>query len=260
MGAFLENYSLVWEDFKENVTKNFSDLRDDRQFSDVTLVCEENQQIEAHKIILIACSPFFNTVLRKNNHPHPMIYMRGLNARHLISILDFIYNGEANLFQDDLDGFLALAEELELKGLTKYPQEAHNSKKEHISKPPPNIQEKSGIQQEKVPIKKTETKQEYWDYHENRSVVSVDNEKYDLSLNTPKENMEEKINSMMEPDREGKSKWKCTVCGKGARDRTDMGRHIETHIEGVSYPCDQCGKTSRSSMGLVNHISKYHRK
>ena len=256
----MEKFCLKWNDFQHNIVTSFNELRVNNEFSDVTLVCEENQQIEAHKIILTACSPFFSSVLRKNQHSHPMIYMRGLNARYLISILDFIYNGEANLFQEDLDGFLALAEELELKGLTKYPQEAHNNKKEHISKSPPNIQEKSCIQQEKVPIKKTETKQEHLDYHENRSVVSVDKEKYDLSLNTLKENMEEKINSMMEPDREGKTKWKCTVCGKGARDRTDMGRHIETHIEGVSYPCDQCGKTSRSSMGLVNHISKYHRK
>ena len=251
-----EKFCLKWNDFQHNIVSSFNELRGNTEFSDVTLVCEENKQIEAHKIILTACSPFFSSVLRKNRHSHPMIYMRGLNARHLISILDFIYHGEANLFQDDLDGFLALAEELELKGLTKYPHEAPNNKKE----PLPLFQ--SCLQKEKVQIEQPETKQEVDDfnYQENRSVVSMDTEKYYLSLNTSKENIEEKINSMMEPDREGNSKWKCTVCGKGARDRTDMGRHIETHIEGVSYPCDQCGKTSRSSMGLANHISKYHRK
>ena len=46
-----------------------------------------------------------------------MIYMRGVKARDLTAIVDFIYHAEANIYQEDLDGFLALAEELQLKGL-----------------------------------------------------------------------------------------------------------------------------------------------
>jgi hypothetical protein len=53
-------------------------LRKDAEFSDVTLVCEEDTQIYAHIIILSACSSFFSFVLKRNRHPHPMIYMRGL--------------------------------------------------------------------------------------------------------------------------------------------------------------------------------------
>ena len=47
-----------------------------------------------------------------------MIYMRGVRAKDLVAIMDFIYQGETNIYQEDLDGFLALAEELQLKGLT----------------------------------------------------------------------------------------------------------------------------------------------
>ena len=43
--------------------------------------------------------------------------MRGLKASDLSAIVVFIYNGEANIHQEDLDGFLAIAEELQLKGL-----------------------------------------------------------------------------------------------------------------------------------------------
>ena len=87
-----------------------------KTLSDVTLVCEEDYQIEAHRIVLAACSPFFSALLKKNNHSHPMIYMRGLKAKDLLNVVDFIYHGEANIYQDDLDGFLALADELQLKG------------------------------------------------------------------------------------------------------------------------------------------------
>ena len=84
---------------------------------DVTLVCEEDQEIEAHKIILTACSPIFSKILKRSKHSHPIIYMRGLKAKELFAVVDFIYHGEANIYQEDLDEFLALAEELQLKGL-----------------------------------------------------------------------------------------------------------------------------------------------
>jgi hypothetical protein len=60
---------------------------------------------------------FFSRVLKKNKQPNPIIYMRGVKAKDLVAILDFIYHGEANIYQEDLDEYLALAEELQLKGL-----------------------------------------------------------------------------------------------------------------------------------------------
>ena len=112
-----ERFCLKWNDFQQNIVTTYQDLHKESDFSDVTLVCEEDHQIEAHRIILTACSPFFKSVLKRNNHSHPMIYMRGLKAKDLVAIVDFIYHGEANICQEDLDGFLALAEEFQLKGL-----------------------------------------------------------------------------------------------------------------------------------------------
>ena len=111
-----EKFCLKWTDFQENIVSSYYDLRKDSEFSDVTLVCEANQQIEAHKIVLSACSPLLSTMLRMNKHSHPIIYMRGLKAKDLVAIMDFIYHGEASIEHDNLDVFLALAEELQLKG------------------------------------------------------------------------------------------------------------------------------------------------
>ena len=55
-------------------------------------------------------------ILKRNRHPHPLIYMRGVNSEELGAI---VYFGEANIFQQNLDSFLALAEELRLSGLTE---------------------------------------------------------------------------------------------------------------------------------------------
>ena len=113
-----EKLCLQWNSFNENVNPAFGRLRSDKEFTDVTLACEGGQQMEAHKVILASSSPFFEKILKKSKHPHPLIYLKGFRAKDFVSILDFLYFGEANVFQNDLDSVLAIAEEIELKGLT----------------------------------------------------------------------------------------------------------------------------------------------
>ena len=114
----VEKLCLKWNDFQDNVNAAFGSLRKDTEFADVTLACEDGHQIEAHKMILAASSPFFQNLLRRMKHPHPLIYMKGIKSDDLLSIVDFLYCGEANVYQENLDSFLAIAEELKLKGLT----------------------------------------------------------------------------------------------------------------------------------------------
>ena len=75
------------------------------------------QQVEAHKLLLIVSSPFFQNILQKNKHPHPLIYIRGVRYEDLSAMVGFIYCVEANVFQGNLDFFLTFAEELQLKRL-----------------------------------------------------------------------------------------------------------------------------------------------
>ena len=112
-----EKLCLQWNDFKENISSAFGDLRQDKEFTDVTLACEDGQQVEAHKVVLVASSPFFLNILKRNKHPHPLIYMRDVRPQNLLAMVDFLYHGEANISQENLDSFLVLAEELQLKGL-----------------------------------------------------------------------------------------------------------------------------------------------
>ena len=130
-----EMFSLEWKDFTKNLVSCYHDLRVEPDFSDVTLVCEEDQQIEAHRIILTACSPFFNTVLKRNLSSHPMIYMRGIRTKDMVAVVDFIYHGQTNVSQEDLDGFLALAGELQLKGLAESPENISEAVENTLNKP-----------------------------------------------------------------------------------------------------------------------------
>ena len=112
-----EKFCLKWNDFQENVSTAFESLRKDSDFTDVTLACEDGFQADAHKVVLASSSPFFQNLLKRNKHLNPLIYMRGLKSDDLVAILDFLYFGEANIYQDNLDTFLNIAEELDLKGL-----------------------------------------------------------------------------------------------------------------------------------------------
>jgi len=135
-----ENFCLRWNDFEANVSGAFRDLRAESDFFDVTLGCSDSngRSLQAHKVILSACSSFFKGMLRQQaqhnpSHPNPYIYLRGVSYCDLSSVLDFMYHGEVNVAQEDLNSFLAVAEELQIKGLTN--KEGEASKPGTSSKP-----------------------------------------------------------------------------------------------------------------------------
>ena len=114
-----EKFCLKWNDFESNIGSAFRSLREEKDFFDVTLACEDEEQVSAHKVILSACSPFFRNILKKNPHQHPLLYLKGVKYRELQNILTFIYLGEVSVSQDELNTFLSIAEELHVKGLTQ---------------------------------------------------------------------------------------------------------------------------------------------
>ena len=129
-----EKFCLRWNDFESNISSAFRELREDKDFFDVTLACED-EQLQAHKVILSACSPFFRTVLRRNRHEHPLLYLKGVKYADLVSVLNFMYHGEVNVAQEELNSFLAIAEELKVKGLTQNNGGGSSSSK---NPPPPS--------------------------------------------------------------------------------------------------------------------------
>ena len=94
------------------------------------------------------------------------------------------------------------------------------------------------------------------EYH---SIVPIESSKMIVKVDTNNEDPKTRLESMMENINNGeRNKWRCMVCGKTAILKNDVRRHAESHIEGVSHPCNQCGKVSRSSTALNIHVHKYH--
>ena len=57
-------------------------------------------------------------VLQENPCQHPVVIFRNVKFEDLAALVDFIYQGEVNVVQDQLDSFMTTAELLAVQGLT----------------------------------------------------------------------------------------------------------------------------------------------
>ena len=117
-----DNLKIKWNDFQTNVSKTRTHLLASGEFSDITLACGDSSLFAAHKAILASCSPVLRSlVTRLGQQPQAMVYMQGVEAGLLASLLDFIYQGQVEVHQDNIQNFLDLAEEFQVQGLAESP-------------------------------------------------------------------------------------------------------------------------------------------
>ena len=198
------------------------------------------------KVILAASSPFFENLLKRNKHPHPLVYMRGISSEDLEAVINFLYNGEANISQENLDSFLAIAQELQLKGLVG--QNTVDAKENHFTeeRKPNDIGEVNNF---------NENQNRAADGEENgvdrsSSVYNLEDvRKLDLEVRSKMEKSKSKSKSSLHI---------CKVCGKEGQ-TTSIKNHIEAnHMEGVSIPCNHCSKICRSRNAMWMHKKRAH--
>ena len=274
-----EKFHLQYNDFKANIITLFQDIRKDNEYSDVTLACAGNGFIEAHKVILSASSTLFRDLLRQNKHSHPLLYMRGIQMNQMRAIVDFIYHGEVNVYQEDLNDFMEVAKELELKGLSwsfssEGTDESNLTKHSAVQNPTrisepqfPNDNEKQSK------LKKIWSKFEHLlkleelvpgsehGINEETKLISVDRSnvcvcRSNVKISTTYDELDEKIFSLMNKI---DGLWICKVCDKTEIKKSNLINHIDSkHIDGVSHNCNQCERSFRTKRSMVTHMTHDH--
>ena len=230
-----EKFSLKWNDFQTNVSNSFRKLRSNDSFYDVTLVSDDQQQVSAHKVVLASSSEYFKNILTSNKHSHPMLCLSGVNTADLKNVLDYVYNGEIQIYQNNLDHFLEIAQRFQLEGLLRGPDEdigGNRAEAEEFEQNNFKETDDNMLSQ----IKSADFENE---------VVKVQKEKIISIQSLQFENIEEldlKIEEMMERQSDGK--YLCLTCGKLAR-KVHLKEHVEIHIDGLSFPCQFCDKSFR---------------
>ena len=226
-----EKFSLKWNDFASNVSNSFSRLRQETRLYDVTLVSNDHQQVSAHKLVLSACSEVFSNIFNSNNSPNMMLYLDSVDVREVNFMLDYIYQGEVEIHQDNLDRFLEIASKFKLSGLL-------GSEK---------------IEGEDVDVFSKETEMEL-DRKQEVKEKSIKPIYQTFEANNFE--IDQKFDEMVV--NEG-NLYRCTVCNKTFQSKNrkqDMRRHLETHLSGLSYDCSTCGQNFRSSNALRLHMKR----
>jgi len=115
-----EAFCLKWNDFQGSISSSLGALRTTSDLLDVTVQCGV-ESLQCHRLVLSACSDWFKAVFRALPAvtQHPVIVLWEATARDMALLLDFMYNGEVNVKQENLNSFLALAEKLSVRGLTQ---------------------------------------------------------------------------------------------------------------------------------------------
>ena len=251
----MEKFSLKWNDFESNASKSFRNLRKEEHFFDVTLVSDDEQIVSAHKLVLSASSQFFKNLLKKSTHSNPLVYLPGVKSVHLNYIIDYIYDGEVQLYQDNLEDFLDVAQKLKIEGLNegqteeKYLQEEYRKDEmETTYCTTKNESSDSNILIENEGSEYIPRRKRYDEYEKSVSLVNQDYSKEELT---------KIVDELLLKD-DGMSV--CKSCGKTSSRSSDMRKHVEIHIEGLSFPCPSCNNTFRSRIILNNHTQRFHKK
>ena len=227
-------YILVYSYF---ITGKTTDL------SDVTLISDDKVKFSAHKIILSACSNMLKFIFKDNTHASSLLYLGGVSSVNLRLILDYMYNGEVNLFQEQLDSFLESAQKLEVEGLL-------GGDEEDILKPDEVMQDLNIELEEKTIVKIDQTRTR----RQSRTPVN-DITKFNVGSWTPDE-IEQKTTDLYEKrDRA----FSCLACEYTTSERANVRRHIEVHFDGLLYTCSICSKEFRSKNSLIKHKSTVHK-
>ena len=225
-----EIFSLTWHSYANHFKDVLGNLLSTGDSSDVTLICDDQVKFKAHKFILNACSPVFKYILEQMNEPQAIVYLRGIHHMELKPILEFIYNGQATLYQERTAEFLKVAKELDIKEIKDVPVEEEC---------------------------------------DDKSYEDVVNEYSDeiVDQNDPKEDIEPILTERQESPKSRKFSniWqtksevlKCPKCDKVFKSQSHMTDHIMYKHEGKGYPCDQCNVQASTKSKLTRHIKSSH--
>ena len=260
-----EKFSLKWNDYETNWKRSLSQLRGGNDFSDVTIISEDKVKFKTHKILLSSCSETFRFILKECNQTQSIVYLNGVNSVNLTFILDYIYHGEVNLFQEQLDSFLQSAEKLEIQGLVGYGRSSEDAS----DMEPDTDNDSRNIQDVQEDQKYYQPEEKQIMNISSAPVHTIKRQNSGAARSSSNDEARIDVGSMSPPEIELKIKelyekvggvWRCLACEYTTNNSSGiMRRHIESHIDGLSYTCTLCSKEFRSRNHLTSHKSTVHK-
>ena len=257
--------TISWEAFNVCVSDTFRNLISDTDFTDVTLVCEGDKQIDAHKVILSNSSTFFRRILVRNPHQKPMLYLKGFTYEEVKSVIEFIYLGQTEVCQDKISRFIAIAVDLEIKGIDKnmirkdldervLDMDEQNEEepyfddvlKEELFRNYSKMEKKIINKQKKESEEKTEFKDDNIKENINTSLIDNDDFAYEKSF------------GQLKSEYKKAGHYQCIPCEKSFFHKSVLQRHNKIVHDGLRYPCHLCDYKATQVQSLKRHTISKH--
>ena len=123
-GGSSPHLCLRWNNYQSNLTSVFDQLLQNETFVDVTLAAD-GHAIKAHRMVLSACSPYFQHLFFDNPCQHPIVILKDTRWPELKAIVEYMYRGEISVAQEELTSLLRVAETLKIRGLSELNSDRH---------------------------------------------------------------------------------------------------------------------------------------
>ncbi|KAG6452522.1 zinc finger and BTB domain-containing protein 14 [Manduca sexta] len=282
-------FSLRWNNYVSHVTEAFNVLRFENDLVDVTLCCDGGK-IKAHKMLLSACSNYFKQIFKENPCQHPVIIFRNFKFEDLNAIINFMYHGEVNIFQEQLESFLITAELLEVKGLTDNADDDSSKSTLRITDNASlDLSSKtSRFVEDIVPVLSDEpinlapaasTRDEY--IPQASPMKNIGDQENEIQPETSKtdDNMGSKVKTITPPAEEMQvdaqsssttvedlseknnsesdlAKFRCQLCPKGFKHPTSLTLHKDAHAGKTQ--CPVCHRSFSRSYDMRSHLQRIH--
>ena len=254
-----EKFSMKFRDYETNWSRALNDLLTDTDLADVTLISDDKEEFYAHRIVLSSCSNMFKFIFKRNKSSNPLLFLGGVNSINLGYILDYIYQGEVSILQDQLDSFLESAQKLEIEGLLD-----NNQGKEA------NFDQEQSLKQE--PEESLETEKNHHQPSEEKSLTTISKDTTSPTRKLPKDTGVRRVGLLTKLTEESNKKmkqlyektengWRCLACKfttKGPKS-SNIRMHAETHMEGLVFTCHLCNREFKTRNNLNQHKNNFHK-
>ena len=254
--------SISWDSYPTAASNTVRNLYSDQDFTDVTIACEGEKQVKAHKVILSASSSFLHNILVENPHEHPLLCLTGVRFDQLQKLVEFIYLGEVNIPEDEVTSFLDLGRELEVCGIIDQNQPVSTERFGETNTEESEDPLSDNVPQISVDAKAVEEflieniKEESIDYFEVPKVLKKEKlfqcNKCDFTSVHYASVRKHKIS------KHDGIKYHCDKCVKSFSDSSTLLRHKKSIHDGVVYRCELCQKTFSDGSALTRHKKAKH--
>ena len=240
---------------QSHLTSTLRKLYDDKSFTDVTIVCDDFTQLQAHKIVLSASSPKLRNLLSDNIHPSPVIFMMGINKQDLLSILQFIYFGECYIEHGRIENVLEIAQKLQIEDFLNI-----SNKEEVIVGEAIQFDQQYCANENTIPgIKSNIDEPPLTNKLEEQPSNSTETVLISVALSCKKCKFTTSEEMILQNHQETDHSYSCDKCAYNTETLKDLKKHQEYHHKNARFNCEQCGSLFSHYKSLKFHEMSIHR-